>query len=112
MKLKIFISQVDSHTQNGVWIKIPDSNKKFWLSGKCYYPNDYWATIYLNENYTYHCKSGSRGKNRYDVLGSKLIDIFSKGDVKLTENKKVEPITNKPEKLTVRNVDVEEELMR
>jgi len=60
LKIRILKTQVDRETERGVWIKLPRSTKKFWLSNRCYFPNGGSASIYINKNFDYLARSGSK----------------------------------------------------
>lgn len=75
MKLMINAQQIKKEYTNSYLISIPNTRgHHFYLSKKCCYPNGWFATIYINENFTYYCVSGAKLKNKFELSGEELID--------------------------------------
>lgn len=101
MKIRILKTQVDKETERGLWIKLPRSTKKFWLSNKCYFPNGGSASIYINKNFDYLARSGSKGKNQFEINGEDIIEILG-----------CTPIEHTPKRLKAEKVSAEDDLLR
>lgn len=75
MKLKINSNSINHDTGKASLISIPKTDKAFWLSNKCCYPQGRFCTIYLNEDYTY-IVTKKKGKLTSEINGEDLLDYF------------------------------------
>lgn len=116
MKLMINSSQIKKEYTNSYLISIPNTRgHHFYLSKKCCYPRGWFATIYLNEEYTYHCVSGAKLKNKFELTGEELIDKLENVNKQVSVDADTGTqvlLHNVPEKKEVEEVTIVDELKR
>lgn len=117
MKLKINRNQIKKEFANSYLISIPHTRgHHFYITKKCCYPKKWYATIYLNEDYTYHCVSGARMLNNFEMSGEELIEALKNVNEQVSNNtieREAEDVFhNIPEKKEAKGVDVIDELKR
>lgn len=75
MKIKINANSIKYFTGKAYLISIPKTDYAFWLSSKCCYENKKYATIYLNEEYTYLAVK-KQGEKQQELSGKHIISHF------------------------------------
>lgn len=92
MRITINDSQVKYQTAKAFLIKIPDSNRGFWLPSKLVFPTEGGYKIYLHEDWSYMTvRLHSKSRHKDEIDGESLIDAFA--------NTKVIPPSDMPQRI-------------